>query len=862
MSASSSHNSIENGYSQKTPCAHCGLPVGKYPVGNDPYFCCTGCAMVHEALHNAGFGNTFYKLQDLAPAYQGMKPATVDDDAIRLAELDTSSFLDEHTRPVRQHVKGTELFLEGVHCAACVWLVERMPFEVAGVHKARLDLPRARLYLEFTPGEVKLSAIAQWLAQFGYAVFPVHQDRSTQRSCIEQSLLIKAGICWAIAGNVMLFAFALYSGLSMSKDGSLLAGARWASFALALIATVYGGSEFFRKAWASMKVAWRARNIKQLHIDTPISLGILVGFGHSSWATIVGRGEIWFDSITVLIAALLTARWLQLRSRRIAGDASDQLLSMIPSMARRVNNLNAPEDHELVRVDNLGKKDVIEVPAGEVFPVDGFVVQGESNLNNAVLTGESRPESIQPGMSVQAGATNITSPVFIRVNATGEETRVGKLLAWIQNQESNKADVVLLADRLSSYFVLGLLFLSALTAIVWLQFAPGEAAQHVVALLVISCPCALGMATPLAMAIASGRAARKGIFIKSDEAIQQLTEVDTVVLDKTGTLTNGSLTLIDYKGDHEAVQLAARLESHSNHPIAQALLRSEGTCYTDGSALVTAVEAVAGQGIKGYVAGHRIAIGRPAWIQSFASRNTPLEETINTYLRAGYTPVAIAMDGQFVACMALGDKIRDEAKAILHALANQRKDVFILSGDHHSVVQHVARQLGIPSKQAIGDASPEDKKAFIERLQSAEHRTVAMIGDGVNDAAALKTAHVGVAVHGGASPSLVAADVFMTSEGLGAIATLLNGTKKVMHVIKRNLGISLAYNLVGASAAILGLVSPLVAAIAMPLSSLLVITSSIAQQSFVSSIETIKTEPSNGSQPQPTALQNQPLSAS
>ena len=462
-----------------TPCAHCGLPVGPYPVGEDPFFCCSGCAMVYEALQNAGFSSTFYKLQSLAPDYQGQKPARITDDTLRFAELDTPAFLEAHSQAVDNQTRSIVLFLEGVHCAACVWLVERMPFEIPGVHKARLDLPRARLYLEFTPGDVRLSEVAQWLTQFGYTAYPVHRERSTQRSRVEQALLLKAGICWAIAGNVMLFAFALYSGLSLSKEGSLLAGAQWASLGLALIVTLYGGSEFFKRAEASIRMAWKAKDPKRLHIDTPISIGILVGFGHSSWATITGQGDIWFDSITVLIAALLTARWLQLRSRRIAGDASDQLLDMIPSMARKVNNLTGRDTHELVRVDSLDKDDIIEVPAGEVFPVDGFITYGESRVNNAVLTGESRPDPVQPGAAVQAGATNMSAPVWIRVQSTGQNTRVGKLLDWIQNQDIRKAQVVLMADKLSSYFVLGLLILSALTALLWVHLAPEKAAQHV-----------------------------------------------------------------------------------------------------------------------------------------------------------------------------------------------------------------------------------------------------------------------------------------------------------------------------------------------------------------------------------------------
>ena len=701
---------------------------------------------------------------------------------------------------------------------------------MAGVSKARLDLPRARLLLHFEPDTVHLSAVARWLVQFGYVAHPVRQQHTSQRSRIERSLLIKAGICWALAGNVMLFAFALYSGLNGEGDQSLLTGARWASFILAIISVAYGGSEFFRRAWASMHVAWRAREINRLHIDTPISIGILVGFGHSGWATITGQGDIWFDSITVLIAALLTARWLQIRSRRVAGDASDRLLSMIPTMARRITETES-DAFELVRVDTLKRDDLIEVPAGEVFPVDGTIASGTTTINKAVLTGESRPEPAEPGSLVEAGATNVSTPVLVRVQATGTSTRVGKLLSWIRNQDSSKAQVVLLADQLSGYFVMDILLLAGLTAMIWAIVDPSQAPQHVVALLVISCPCALGMATPLAMAIAAGRAAQKGIFIKSDEAIQQLTEVDTIVLDKTGTLTTGSMEVVAVKGDAKALELAVQLETISNHPVARALMRYNPTCAASGPHL-TEVETVAGKGIIGCIQGNKVVVGKPTWVMGLSSPSPVLSKALHQFALDGHTPIAIALNGQLAAGVAVGDKIREDARDLLDTLRAAGKDVYMLSGDHDAVVKRVAGTLDLPLGHAIGDASPEYKQAFVHRLQHEEGRTVAMVGEGVNDAVALQTAHVGIAVQGGSSPSLVAADVFMTSEGVRPIAIALRGTQRVMCVIHRNLSISLVYNVLGAGAAMLGLVTPLVAAIAMPISSILVVASSILQRSF------------------------------
>jgi Cu2+-exporting ATPase len=822
-------------------------------VGDDPFFCCSGCAVVYEALRDAGFEDTFYRLRDLAPDQQGPQPAQTRVDPLHLSELDTPAFLDEHTEDLGDGLREIELFLDGVHCAACVWLVERLPYELDGVVAARLDLPRARLTLHFEPDHVNLSEVARWLARFGYQAHPSRADGLAHRSDVEQRLLIKTGVCWALAGNVMLLAFALYAGLNLADDPTMAAGARWTSLALATISVLYGGSEFFKRAWASLRLASRTRDVRSLHMDTPISLGILVGYGHSAWATVTGTGDVWFDSITVLIAALLTARWLQLRSRRLAGDATDRLLSLIPSMARRCLPDGA---HEVVRIEDIAPGDYVQIPAGEVIPVDGIVTEGTSQVNNAVLTGESRPEETAPGTTVEAGATNLTAPLVVQVAAAGKQTRVGKLLAWIRDQESKQADVVLLADRLSGYFVGGVLVLAVATALLWSLLDPTLVTHHVVALLVISCPCALGMATPLAMAVAAGRAARSGIFIKSDAATQQLTTVDTLVVDKTGTLTQGRMTLIDVAGDASVLDLAAAVETHSNHPIAAALLQATGTCSLDGSPAelptVSDVEAIAGSGVRGRVQGQAVAVGRPAWIAGLTGPlSDGLAAQVGAYAAAGYTPVAVAMGERCMAVLAFGDRLRDDSKAMLDTFRAAGHDVYLLSGDHDEVVQAVARQLDLPPEVAFGHVSPEDKRAFVERLQGEQGATVAMIGDGVNDAAALQAADVGIAVQGGSSPSLVAADVFLTREGLRPVATLLQGSHQVMRVIRRNLGLSLVYNLTGAALAMAGLVTPLVAAVAMPLSSLAVVTLSVTQRSFRSGSPPTAPAPQSSAMPEP-----------
>jgi P-type Cu2+ transporter len=815
-----------------TECKHCALPVGPNPIGDGPYFCCTGCEIVFHALRDNGWDDTFYRLTDVARE-RDATPASPSIDPLVLSELDSDAFIEDNTVLNDDGSRTVELFLDGVHCAACVWLVERLPQERDGVLSARLDLPRARLTLAYAPGAIELSDVATWLAQFGYTAHPVRHDSATARTEGERRLLVKVGVCWALAGNVMLLAFALYAGLDASQDPGLATAARWLSMILATVSVGYGGTEFFSRAWASVKLAVRTRSVRSLHMDLPIAAGVGVGFADSSWATLTGTGDVWFDSITVLIAALLTARWLQLRSRRLAGDATDRLLSLIPSMVRRVTDDGATET---VRIDDVFVNDVVRVPAGEVVPVDGLVATGTSTVNNAVLTGESRPESIAAGDAVTAGATNLSAPIDVLVQAAGTETRVGQLLAWVRDASGSDARVVSLADRLTGYFVAAVAVVALITAVVWWMIDPSQMAVHVVALLVITCPCALGMATPLAMAVAAGNAARAGIFIKNDAAIQQLTAVDAVVLDKTGTLTEGQLSLVETEGDDDAIAYAAALEASSTHPIAEALVRDRGTCGVDGSVPfdVSDVDTVQGQGIVGLVDGHRVAVGRPDWVQR---EHTALcgdasgDEPFATFAQDGHTPVAIAVNGELRAALAFGDRIRPSSRGIIERLDAQGTEIYLCSGDHPDTVHAVARRLGIPAERARGHVSPEDKQAHVEQLR-AEGHTVMMIGDGVNDAAALRTADVGVAVEGGSTASLVAADIFMTRDGLDPVADMFDGADNVMRVIRRNLTFSLGYNILGAMAAIAGLVGPLVAAIAMPISSLIVVAASVFQRSF------------------------------
>lgn len=807
----------------ETPCSHCGLPVGRYPLGTGPVFCCTSCRTVWETLHESGLAETYYRLRDVG-AVRPDSPAQTDEEAGMLLELGSPAFLDRHTTLNDDGTRSADLFVEGVHCAACVWLVERMPFEMDGVHSARLDLARARLRLRWDPDRVDLPSVSGWLSRYGYAAHPSRGPGESERSDEERRLLLRMGAAWSLAANVMLISLAFYSGFNQAESPGLFAAGRWASLALSVPAVAWAGSIFFRRAWASVRRAVRDRSLRGLDMDTPIAVGLAVGFIDSARATIAGSGDVWFDSLTLLVAALLTARFLQVRSRRLAGDASDRLLSLVPTMAFR---LEADGTEHPVESGVLAVGDAIRVHPGEVIPVDGHVTSGESRVDIAIVTGESRPEAISPGDTVLAGSTNLTSPVDIVVAAAGDATRVGRMLSWVRDASTRRAPVVQLADRLSGYFVATVLTLAALTYAVWSWYEPGQAVSNVVALLVITCPCALGMATPLAMAVAAGRAARSGLFIKSEAALEQLSRADTVVLDKTGTLTAGRPTVMAVTGDAEAVNLAAALEINIPHPVARAFV-----IHADRGYEASAVRIEPGAGVEGLVDGQEIVAGRPDWV---ASRTSPLPDTlvraVQDAVDLARTPVAVAINGTPVTVVSLGDAVRRDAPSLLKALQASGVEVRVLSGDHPQVVADMGRTLGLSARTIEGGVSPEEKRDRVRDLR-ASGRTVVMVGDGVNDSAALAEADVGIAVSGGTSASLVAADIFATGGGLDAITLLFESSRQVMRVIRRNLGLSLAYNVVVAMLAIAGRVSPLVAAVAMPVSSLAVVLSSILQRTF------------------------------
>ncbi len=796
-------------------CAHCSLPVppGLIEPGADHQFCCSGCRTVYHIIHGSDLAR-FYAIREAVgdPDAQPARTTAAD-----YAEFDDPAYLKVYARPLEGGLMETRFLLEGVHCAACVWLVERLDRLVPGVVSSRLDFRRATVTLTFNPAVSPLSAVARGLDSLGYPPHPPRGMKKEQiRRAEDRRYWIRVGVAGALAGNIMLLAIALYGGLFGGIGHEFEQLFRWTSALLGLVSLAWPGSVFFRGAIAAIRT-------RSANLDVPIALALAVGGAWGLANTIRGTGEIYFDSLSALVFLLLVGRWIQHAQQRRAADAVELLFTLAPTRATLVEQTDGGERRRTVPIEAVEPGAVVEVLAEESIPVDGEVIAGESRVDEAVLTGESVPVPVAPGDTVAAGTVNLAGSIRVRVTATGEDARVGRLMRLVADAADRKAPIVRFADRIAGYFTVAVTSLAALTAGIWFFINPALAVEHATALLIVACPCALGLATPLVLSVVTGRLARGGTMVKGADVLERLTKPGTLLLDKTGTLTVGGLHVAAWTGDESLKPLVAALEQHSAHPVARALSR-----LSDARPPVEHAEQTPGAGIRGTVAGRPLAVGTPAYLES---QEIVPDESLIAWAEAQTagsvrTPVFIAADGVMVAAATLGDQPRPDAGAMLDRAKAAGWSVAVLSGDRPGVVRALARELGIDAQHALGGQTPEDKLDHVRRLleqKAPDAGPVVMVGDGVNDAAALAAADVGIAVHGGAEASLEAADVAIQRPGLAPIMGLIDASRESMARIRLCLGVSLFYNTAAAGLAVAGLIHPLIAAVLMPASSITVV---------------------------------------
>lgn len=808
-------------------CVHCGLPVPRGWVEPDGQasFCCAGCRAIYEMIRGCGLGR-FYDLREATGGAAG-KPANLEDgfDPAETSPLDRygtwddPAFLETHARR-SGGLTQLDLRLEGVHCAACVWLVERLPRVVPGVVEARLSLRDRVARVRFDERQAPASRVAAGLHQLGHPPRPADGGGGRAAAALadrrdqERSMLIQLGVAGACAGNAMLLALALYAGLLDGIAHEHETFFRWISLGLAAVSLAGPGRLFFRGALGGLRAGVAT-------LDLPIALALSVGFGAGLVNVALGRGEVFFDSITMLVFLLLVGRALQMAQQRRAAESVGLLRGLTP-LACEVFRENR---WQRLPVEAMAVGDRVRVPPGGRVPADGEVLRGRSSLDAAALTGESRAVSVAPGDAVTAGSVNGSGRLEILARAVGDDTRVARLLADASAGVVARPELVAFADRVAGWFTAAVMLCSLVVFAGW-AWAVGIATgvDHAVALLIVACPCALGLATPLTFALAQAMAARHDLLVKDAGVFERLAAVKPdrpgwLGLDKTGTLTRGKPAVAAWwtaSGEPPTAALVARLaaaEAESRHPIGRALagLACGAELPAGRAREVPAGGVIWRDGVGTLVAGRPGFVGRFAPVEAgaaFASEATS----------AGRSLVFVAEGRRLLAAIALEDALRPEAPEVLKSLRAAGWRPVILSGDHPAVVAQVAESLGVPASEAEGALSPENKVDRIRALAGAGE-PVAMVGDGVNDAAALASAQVGVAVSGGAEAALAVADVCTARPGLDALADLVSLSRTAVAVVHQNLAVSLAYNASAVGLAAAGVLSPWMAAILMPVSS-------------------------------------------
>ena len=818
---------------QKTDstCAHCGLPVPSMEVraGDPMQFCCGGCRAVHGALHECGL-ERYYEMRDRERAVEAGvgEPALVTGRGFE--HLDDARFLEAQTRVDGQGARRAELRIDGLRCGACIWLLEAMPRIVRGVIEVRVDSARGIARIAWDDRTIRLSQVARRLDALGYQLHSFGDPEAVRRErAANRAWIVRMGVSGAIASNAMAVAFALYGGILTEMDLSFRLFFQWCSVALAVVAVAWPGRVFVTNAIAAM----RARTP---YMDVPVAFGLVAAVTAGVIATVQGTGSIYCESAAMLVFLLLVGRYVQYGRQRRAREQVELLLAIVPSVARKVVAHGPGEGvrERIIEVamDALNPGDVVEIPAGEASPADGRLLGDCAHLDLSHLTGESQPIRVEQGGPIYAGSRVLESPARIEVVVAGSETRAARLLDLVREAGERRAPIVELADRVSAWFLPTIVIAALVTIAWWLpRLGTEQALARAVAMLVVTCPCALGLATPLAVVAGIGKGARRGVLVKGGDVLERAARAGTLVLDKTGTVTEGRTRAIRWIGSEPALIAAASLEAHSMHPIARAFVGA--FAGTDAAREVSALDVreIAGLGIEGRVGKRLVRVGSMRFMRE---RSAVVGDEFGTFAAdskvSGLAPVFVSIDGRVEAVVAIGDPILPEARRTIARIRRAGWRVVLASGDDPVVATGVAKALGIDVRDAHGGLSPEEKLEFVKRSELT--RPVVMVGDGVNDLAALAAADVGVAVRNGAQASLHVADVCLAARGLRPLERFLVGSRSTMRAIKVNLAVSVLYNAGGGVLAFMGLVNPLVAAVLMPLSGLTVLVLALRMPSF------------------------------
>lgn len=768
------HSQLRNSeIKKKLKCLNCNELIFR-PLNDDnkETFCCSGCAIVYKNLKdpNRKIKNFEY--------------------------LDDAEFWKQY---FNQDIPNSiVLYTEGIHCTDCIIKIQNLKNKIPDIKNIQVKLGESTTTI-FSDQHTSFNEVAQEIEKLGYTVHPVFQSSEIELKQQQENkkMLNRLGVAAACSGNIMILSVALYSGV----DGALAQAFGWLNFFLVIPVITFSAQPFFKSSFYKLKN-------KEVSIDLPIALAISLGFLYGFYQLTQGEFETYFDSIALLVFLLLSSRYLLSRMRQKVFSGSHLL-----SFHQPIKTLLLDQKRQSfipVYTKELKKNDIISCNTNETIAADGVLIKGKSLIDSSVITGESWPSEVQEGSTLYAGCKNLKSPILIRVTNTLEKTRIAKILNTAESQLKTKAQLLTLTDEIAQWFVSIVLISSAiLFTVIFFQHPFQEALSRALALIIITCPCALALATPLAMTKALKKASAIGILIESSETIERLSRVKKIFFDKTGTLTLGQFKVIDVSYDsdhldfHQFASIVYSIENSFDHPIAFAIKNYFGQ-HQPELLKTTNCEFIPTKGVSAY-------INQLKYEMQTLSLNRSLSSPL--------TVVEITENQKKIGTITLGDQIKSEALTLIQKLKSQY-EIYILSGDQKHNCNAVAKTLGIKPSNVYANVSPEEKCVILKN-----HQDSVMIGDGANDALALASASVGISLRGGVESSLKASQVYLSSGSIQDILILFQLTKSTFRTIKRNLAFSFSYNSFGAIFATLGLVNPLFAAILMPISAITIFTS-------------------------------------
>jgi heavy metal translocating P-type ATPase len=809
MSISHNGHLLSNTAKQELACTHCGSLTRK-PIyikhNQDQAFCCFGCLSVYELLHDNGLED-FYKHKQAGDLFFESGP--VQFESTEYSYVDDQDFLRDHQLKSLQGLRQMRFYLEGIHCTACLWLVEKLRDQLDHVHDIKLDLSTSIVTITLHP-QGRFQEAVKLIASFGFKPQALKSmEDHHQLSIVEDRKdMLRIGVAAAAAMNIMLYTVSIYAGAPQSFSVVF----SYLIIALSVPVVFYSAWPFYRNALASLRH-------RKVSLDLPISVALIYGFTRGLLEIYNGGLEFYFDTLSILVFLLLISRFTVKKwgRRGLAINALSPLIGL-SSVKVKLRSGEVIEKHP----DYLHIKDFIEVRPGQVIPADGILKSDKGFFQTALLTGESMPHELLFDQPVLGGYQNAGQKVWVELTQTVKSSLLGRMIEQVNNERSAQSSFAMMADKVAARLVPIIFSLSALLLLYfWWQGNLLEGERRALSLIIITCPCALGLATPLAIARSLNIARRLGIVLKNENDFERIAPIKRIILDKTGTLTKGEFNLIKehYVNPEEETfiqSLVIALEATSEHPLAQAFRRQwQGHV---SSVEMKDVKEVPGVGVCGFWNQREYKLG--------ASQNV-------SGLGLGELALDFIEDGVLRAQFTLGDQVRAEAIDIVKKWHDEGFETWILSGDKKAHVLAMAKKLGIPEERAFGEFLPRDKAQMVKSLNPT-----LMIGDGANDAEALKNSEVGIAVKGSMQLALKSSHLFTTQSGLKVVDHLIELSRASVDLVKRNLKFSLIYNVVSTTLALTGYITPLMAAIIMPLSSVSVVLSTVLATTKLRQLET------------------------